>query len=65
MLLVIWEQHRFHSIYVILADWFHCDASQKRETNRVLAVCWHRKFLFLYKFRIWWYTRVPSIQLRI
>jgi hypothetical protein len=36
MLLVIWGQHRILSICVIvLADWFHCDASQKRETNRV------------------------------
>jgi len=36
MLLVIWGQHRIHSVRVIvLADWFQCDASQKRETNRV------------------------------
>jgi hypothetical protein len=36
MLFVIYEQHRLHSVYVIfLLDWFHCDAFQKREKNRV------------------------------
>jgi hypothetical protein len=36
MLFVIWGKHRINSIYVIvLADWFNCDASPTRETNRV------------------------------
>jgi len=36
MLFFIWGQHRIHSTYVtVLADWFHCDVSQKSETNRV------------------------------